>query len=253
MKNTTISISILLLACSCACKQAEQKSSAELSLLNKPIKISTMSTAYEFPDIQLPIHFYLDSIVVYDSTSRANLTAHYLQSAQPEKKKFNQMVLQFIKNQIATELADLDPYSEDSPALIAYSYMLRPVEIYLDSQRISVYNIIDTYSEGGNHHNYTQRSFNYDLRTNKMIKFDDVFDLRSKIDSVEFIRYAEQFANGCEEWEWPYKHLDFSFADSGIYINPNLSWACASTRSMLPACAANKYLKKSLQLQRQCE
>jgi len=138
----------------------------------------------------------------------------------------------------------VEPYEGNSTTTIIYSYQLGPTEIYTDSQIISISNIIDTYTEGGNHHNYTRYTFNYNLDANEPIGFNDVFSLKSKNDSTEFIAYAEQYTNGCAEWGRSYEYLDFSFTENGIYINPNLSWACMSTRSLLPTDAENRFIKK---------
>ena len=240
MKINTVPFFLLLIVYSCNFKQEGEKK----HLFTSQIEIPVASTAYEFSDIELPNSFYLDSIKIYDTISRANYEACYLQSDLPENKRFNQQMLQFVKNQIALEQMYVEPYEENSPIDIVHSYQLRPVEIYSDSQIISISNIIDTYTEGGNHHNYTRYTFNYNLNANKPIGFNDVFSLENKNDSTEFIIYAEQHTNGCSEWGWPYKYLDFSFVENGIYINPNLSWACVSTRSLLPADNENKFIKK---------
>jgi hypothetical protein len=245
MKIYTIQILLLLLVCSCNLKQEGKIESEKTDTLTNQIEMHVASTAYQFPDIELPQNYYIDSITIYDTVSRAKYNAYYLQSNLPEQKKFNQVIVQLVKDQIMIEQKYVDPYNGDSPIDIIYSYELRPTEIYLDSQLISISNIIDTYTEGGNHHNYTRYTFNYNLITNKAIEFNDVFSLQSKNDSTEFIVYAEQHVlNACTDWGWPYKYLDFSFAENGIYINPNLSWACISTRSLLPVDNNNKFIKK---------
>lgn len=241
----TIQIFLLLIICSCNSKQEKKIESNEADLAIRPIEIN--STAFEFPDIEIPNNFYLDSISFYDTLSRAKYDAYFLQSNLPEKKIFNQAMQKAIKEQIRIEQTFVEPYTEDSQIEVVYLYQLRPTEIFSFNDIISICNIIDTYTEGGNHHNYTWYSFNYDFYINKTIEINDVFNLKSKIDSTEFIDFAEQYIlnDGCTEWGWPYEYLDFSLTENGIYINPNLSWACIHTRSLLPVDADNKFINEN--------
>ncbi|MBK8805694.1 MAG: hypothetical protein IPO21_03190 [Bacteroidales bacterium] len=242
MNANTIQIFIMLLVFSSSCKPIKEVGSYKTDSAINHIGIST---AYKFPPLEIPKGMYLDSIAVYDSLSRAGYIAYYLQSKEIENVGFNQVILQEVKNQIIHEQQFVEPYEEDLPDEIIYSYILRPTEIYSNGQIISISNIIDTYYKGGNHHNYTRHTFNYDLKKHKPIRFNDVFRLQSKTDSAEFITFAEQFTlDGCTDWDLPYEYLDFSFANSGIYINPNLSWACISTRSLLPYETKNKFINK---------
>lgn len=243
MKNKIIQFLLLLFICSCNFKQEEKIENIEPDSLTNQINIAVESTAYEFPEIKLPDNYYLDTITIYDQRSKANYEAYYPQSTLPEMKRFNQAIFQFVNDQIKYEQEFVDSYEGDTETDIIFSYQLKPVEIYSDSIVISISNIIDTYTEGGNHHNYTRCTFNYNLLDNEMIEFSDIFNLQSRNDSIEFIAYAEQFANDCKEWGWPYEFLDFSFSENGIYINPNLSWACISTRSLLPFKNTNRFLR----------
>ncbi len=243
-KLNTIQLFLLALACSCNFIEESHSDSRGRDSLSNSTKISFPSTTYEFPNIELPKNFYLDSITIYDTISRASYTAYCLQSNLLENKKFNQEIQQFVKGLITIEQSYIDSYNENSPIDIIHSFLLRPVEIYTDSKIISVSNIIDTYTEGGNHHNYVRSTFNFNLNTNKLIQINDIFSLYNKNDSTEFVRYAEQHTNDCIEWGWPYKNLDFSFTENGIYINPNLSWACVATRSLLPLDEGNNFIKK---------
>lgn len=241
--NSSIAL-ILLFAMNCSSNDGPSKP-IQVNSLDRHNRRS-LSTAYTFPNIQIPRNFYLDSIIVYDTVSRAKYSACFIQSKQPEMKQFNQIVSQLIKDQILAEQKSVDPYDEDDPVDTAYHYRLKPVDIYSNDQIISIYNIIDTYANGGNHHNYTMHTINYDLSANKRIKFNDVFRLHNRKDSADFIEFSEEYTsnNECSQWSWPDKEVDFSFSDNGIYINPNVSWACVLTRYLLPITTANKFVRK---------
>ena len=248
MKHITIFFlfPLLLLFLFSACNINPKKpiiTSKEISPTNVAVENVVPSTEYDFPNVELPQNFYRDSLSRYDSLSRAKYDVYFLQSTLPAFTGFNQAMLQFIEARIKKEQKYLDVPDGNVFDQILHTYQLRPVEIYLDSQIISISNIIDTYTSGANHHNYTRRSFNYDLLTNELIEFDDVFHLQSRSDSTDFVQFAEQHTlNGCSNWGWVYDKLDFSYSKNGIYIYPNLSWACASTCALIPI-KGNNFVK----------
>ncbi|MEM7181001.1 MAG: hypothetical protein AAF518_08815, partial [Spirochaetota bacterium] len=221
------SIIILLFGYSCKSKQTDE--------VKEPPPI--VSTEYRYPSLSLPAKYHLSSIAVEDIS--ASYTGYYLQSNLMDKKKFNEMSLQFVIKQIKKEQSFIG-FEEGTSE---HSYTIRPTEVYTNGKIISVSNIIDTYTAGGNHHNYVRCSFNYDFMNNRIIELKDVFEIRNNKDMVKFINYVEKHTTGCSGWGESDKTLDFSFEKGGININPDLSWACTSTRAWIPINPKTKFIK----------
>ncbi len=232
MKIIALQILILLLICSCNSTQDNQ------NISNNNITDSVVvseSTAYLFPELEIPAGFYFDTIAVYDPLSRANYVSYFFISSKPEMKEFNNAITAAMEKQIRYEQSFVDPYNGDSPADPIYTYDLGPVKFYSDDRLISITHVADTYTEGGNHHNYSWFTFNFDLKKNRVIRFSDVFLLKSRKDSVAFVEFViRNEVEDCMDWSLPFDSVDFSFTDSGMYINPELSWACAQNRSFIP-------------------
>jgi hypothetical protein len=201
------------------------------------------STAYDFPEFKIPNAYYMDSLSVYDSITRSNYSVFFIQSKDSSQHQLNDSIRRTIDERITIDKSFLD--SNNMGSLNEYSYYARPIKCYSNQQIISITHMIDTYTDGGNHHNYDTRTFSYDLFKNKIIGFNDVFSIQSKQDSIEFISYLEQHViEGCSDaWEWPYSYIDFSFCSEGITINPNLSWACSGTLSILPVDSTNRFIR----------
>lgn len=237
-KFLSIVLSVFLVLASCKSEQDEIADQVDSN------EIIIESTAYEFPALEFPECFYLDSLRIYDSITRASYTAYFVQCDFSRMDTFNAASLAFAKAQIEHEQQYVDPYMGNEAFTTNFSYLLRPVEMYTNFQIYSISNIIDTYTEGGNHHNYTRKTFNYNSYTNELINFDDLFELTSKEDSIAFIDFAEENSSGCDDWDWPFSHLDFAFAEKGLYIYPNASWACGETYAFLPVYGHSKFIRK---------
>lgn len=233
MKLTAILVITLLLA-SCGSKQ-EKKTEPEIEDVVEEVYLN--STAYEYPEFNLPENFYLDSIYTYDSLSRASYSAYYLQSSLKDMTTFNSLMKADAWAQITKVQEFVDPYNEAFGDFeVIFSFGLRPISFFSDDNVISIRHIIDEYTEGAAHHNHTSYSFNYNLNKKQKMHFSDVFNLRTSADSLQFITTAEQrvIDGGCSSgWGSPHD-VDFSFGDEGIYIDPNLGWACSGTRSLFP-------------------
>lgn len=211
------------------------------------IRAHSESTAYEFPELEIPNTFYLDSISIYDSISDASYHAYFPQSSLSQLKIFNRKIIETLKALIQLEQSYIEPCDGKTSFDCGYSFDLRPVAFYSDERLISITNVVDTYGAGGNHHNYAWFTFNFDIKRNERIRFQDVFNLPSRADSVAFVESVlENSSESCiDGWGMPFDSVDFSFADSGIYINPELSWACAQNRSLLSMDSLRLYVRGS--------
>lgn len=232
MKLPALLISILLLA-SCT---SNEKNRVESETEEEIGEVHVVSTAYEYPEFELPENFYLDSIYTYDSLTRASYSAYFLQSSLDEMTTFNSLMKLDAWGQITRVQQYVDPYNEAFGDFeVIFSFVLKPVSFFSDKNVVSVRHIIDEYTEGGNHHNHSSYSFNYNLHKKQKVNFNDVFNLRTSTDSTQFFTTAEErvIGGGCTGWGNP-SNLDFSFGEEGIYIDPNLGWACGRTRSLFP-------------------
>lgn len=233
----------LLYSCS---SEQNVKIEPETLKAEEPItEIQLNSTAYHYPELVLPESYYLDTLSILDSISRGSYTSFFVQSTSKGSESFNELMKIDVMDHIKYVQGFVDPYSGDSQFETLFSYLLKPISFYKDDEVISITHIIDEYSEGGNHHNYGWHSFNYDLNKKHEIKFNDVFSVRSTADTLGFISLAEEHVldNGCIGWgniQW----IDFSFGKDGIYLNPDLSWACGQVRSLFPYNLKSKYMRK---------
>jgi hypothetical protein len=240
MKRFYCNIFVLLAVGSCISKQ--ENSSNHDSTLSK--SIAPPSTAYKFPELKIPDTFHFDTISIYDSILRSRYDAHYLQSSLPQMKIFNRAIRNAMKARIQLEQSYADTDNGNVLGDPVFTYDLKPIEFYSDGHIISITHIADTYAEGANHHNYAWFTFNFDLKKNERIRFQDVFNLQDQQDSVAFIESVYQHKiEDCMDWNMPFDSVDFSFTTNAIYINPELSWACALNRSLLPMDSLRKYIK----------
>lgn len=238
---------LALLIClfySCSFLQNKRIKALKSDFVNQNL---TFSTAYNFPELKIPKDFYFDSISIYDSVSRAEYDSYFIQSSVPNMKEFNQIIAKAVNERIKFEQLYVDSYVGDAPGYPIFTYIMRPIEFYSDDDKISITHVIDTYSEGGNHDNYSWFTLNYDLKNDKLIHFKDVFDLPASKDSADFVEFVVRNKIAfCMDWTMPFDSVDFSFTSNGIYINPELSWACGQNRSLLPADSLYIYVKHKL-------
>jgi hypothetical protein len=233
----------LLLALLSACNTATNESKIGTDSLPPDIPVP-VSTAYKFPELNWPPGYSLGMLALYDSASRARYEADFLQSSAQSLNGFSEASLEAVKQRIQYEQQYVDPYKGDSPVDPMYTFKMAPVAFYSDSSVISVTYVADTYGEGGNHHNYSWFTFNYDLKKKKRICFRDFFGLRGRKDSVDFagLVYRHRLED-CMDFDAPFDSVDFAFTAGGIYINPELSWACAQNRSLIPTDSLRHFIK----------
>jgi len=234
MKHLTLLVLVLVLA-SCENNQ-DEKVDSEPEIEEDLGEVHVVSTAYEYPEFKIPENYFLDSISIYDSLTRASYSAFYLQSSEEGMTTFNSLMKLDAQAQIMKTQQYIDPYNEAFGDFeVIFSFVLKPVSFFSNPNVVSVSHIIDEYTEGGNHHNHSSYSFNYSLPKKQKVNFNDVFNLRTSEDSIQFFTTAETrlVDGGCTGWGNP-TNLDFSFGEEGVFINPNLGWACSGTRSLFP-------------------
>lgn len=199
-------------------------------------QIEPPSTAFEFPTLTPPVGFYLDSLETFDSLDRAQYSSYFYRSRLPEMADFNHAIAQAVQMRVDWERSFVDPYHSDGYSEVVYSYLLRPTAIYVNDKVISITHVADTYGEGGNHHNYAWFTFNFDRVRKRRIGFQDLFPLPTRQDSAEFVARVQRNAlRECMDWGLPFDSVDVSIAEGGIFINPELSWACGPNLAFLPA------------------
>jgi hypothetical protein len=199
-----------------------------------PVLITT-DYVFDFK-VKIPPGFYFDTLTVRDSINKAVYTLYCLQSSSSQMKKFNSTIKNELLKNVNKEIGTSEMIYENIPVDPLYTYELGPYELFMDEKMLSLCCIIDTYGWGGNHHNYSWYTFNYDLKKNKIIRFEDVFKLKSSSDSIEFARLANRQMDDVyrSDWSSPLEPVDFSFVKKGICINPELSWANSMQRAFLP-------------------
>jgi len=212
----------------------------------KPTNKGKESTDYTFDlKIKLPKGFYFDTIVIKDSIRRAEYELYCLQSSLPGMVKFNRAIRKELVKNVKKDMQYVDPYNGDEVIDPIYNYELGPFEFYISDKLLSLCCIIDTYTWGGNHHNYSWYTFNFNLMTNTIIRFKDVFKLKNSKDLATFaeiIKRHQQGDSGCTDWESPIDSVDFSFVKKGICINPELSWACGMQRAFLTPDSLKRFM-----------
>jgi len=243
MKKLIFGILIATLAFSCNqspqensqnTKSAKPLSCSDYGRIFEPTDTGFASTDYVFDfNIELPEGFFFDTITINDSVYRARYNLYFLQCSLPGMEKFNKAIRQEILSNVDKDKQYLDPCKGDEPIDPIYTYELGPFELFKNNKILSLCCIIDTYTEGGNHHNYSWYTFNYNLKENKVIQFSDLFVLQSKKDSVEFIRLISLNQNEETNYmdiESSFDSVDFSFVKKGLCFNPELSWAVSMQR-----------------------
>ncbi|MFH2095465.1 MAG: hypothetical protein ABIJ16_07165 [Bacteroidota bacterium] len=226
-----IAICLLLAAFLTACYCPDEKETAVEFTVPE-------STAYDFNnDLQLPRGLYRDTSFLYDSVTCSVFYSVLVLSSLPDMNEFNRMVRTIHDQRIRYELSFVDTNKEESPVDPVFTWDMRPVETFMNGNLISICYVVDTYTHGGNHHNYSWFSINYDREKKQEIGFSDIFMLQNHEDTTSFIELVVCNAeiNGCMDLSFSYGPPDFSISDSGIRINPDLSWACSMNRSFLPA------------------
>lgn len=241
MKENSFYILLLLLFGAC---NTGNKGTVDNKVVAPDIIVDN-STAYHFPQFKNPPGFYSDTISLYDSLSQANYFSVFLQSTQSELQGFNKSIALAVKKRMEYEQLYVDPFTGNG-AVPAFTYELKPTNFYSDTEVISITHVIDTYAEGGNHHNYTWFTFNYNLKKNTPIYFKDLFYLRNIKDTLAFLDIVngQPDTTGCNNWVVSLADTDFSFAKDGIIFNTESS-ACGSRHIVISFNSCSKYLKAS--------
>lgn len=243
MKTFRFYICLFLLLSACHSKKA-QVEKKENYLEEIPSEMLP-STAYQYPDVDIPPSFFLDSLLLEDTLRQAAYNIYFLQAEQPELAAFNQAMRAALKSEISYDRQQLDTCSI-CPKYPVYWYKQRPTDFYMDDQIISVTTVVDTYTQGGNHHNYHTQTYNFAIDEYRFVTFDKLFRVESATDSLAFIAFAESYVqDGCS-WGWGKldEDLAFAFVEEGIAIYPNLSWACSGTWALLPRDSTNRFLRE---------
>ena len=247
--NLIFIFTIIILTGIYSCNQSKTNDTSDFERNSKTtLGLDLESTDYEFDfDLKLPPEYYFDTLTIYDSVSQAHYTSYCLQSSLPEMNKFNEAIIKTLKKRVKYEQLYVGPYPGNDNTDPVFTYELGLFEFFANNQIISLCHIVDCYTEGANHHNYSWFTFNYNIELNKIISFKDVFDLSGKDDSISFLAFTKRnkIKDACMDWELPFDSVDFSFNDKGIYINPELSWACSMNRSLLPANSLEKFTTKN--------
>lgn len=206
--------------------------------------VASTDYIFDLKKVKLPLTFRFDSIQTTDSARRAEYCVYTIKGWAPRYRKFNEMLYRKLTIQIIREQILLETTNSKEPYYTKYWYELGPFELYANEKLISLCCLIDTYSHGGNHHNYTWCTFNYDLKNESVIEFSDLFSLKGKKDTLAFNEAIQSHLKpgGCyDQQRFP---VDFSFVKNGIVINPELSWACGMPRAFFGYGQMDAFLTK---------
>ena len=215
-----------------ACKK--QKNDKEYEEFNE-IESEIPSTAYKYPEIELPKNFRSINLSINDTLTNESYEISCLQSNLLEYEAFNKAIRNALIDYVMPQGIFLDNTLNSHEDYHYSSLKLHPVEIFINNNIISVTYVEDSYSYGAAHHNHGWFSFNYDIKKKQPIGFENVFKIKTSSDSTDFLSYvAENQYRNCLDWYKPYESMDFSFSKKGIHINPALIWACGLNRSLLP-------------------
>ncbi len=203
-------------------------------------------TSYHFPKLATPANYFAKDISVYDSVDQADYNAQVFLSKLSALKIFNDAMTRSISKYIRNEQSYVEPYDGQSYTT-AYTLVLKPVAFYENNQFISATHVVDTYSAGGNHHNYRWFTFNYDKSQKRALSFTDVFEIKTTKDSLSFVALLNRHNTGsCKVWSLPLGHIDFSFTQSGISFNPN-SLTCWGEHAVVSVDSCSRFMRKCYQ------
>lgn len=250
MRLNSIPIILALFASSCnfSTNAPETNSNSGDDINNSLADVYSDDTSYDFDrDISLPPTYYFDTLYLHDTATNAHYISYCVQSTQPDMEDFNLAIKTALEEKVLYEKSFVDSSFNYHIDFQRFDYELALIKFYSNERVLSISYVKDDYTSGAAHHNHSWYTFNFDLKTNQIIRFEDVIILENHDDSIAFITFAEQHVmeGGCHDnWGFAYKYLDFSFGDKGIYFKPYLGWSCGSTRSYLPAFELGYFLKK---------
>ena len=102
-----------------------------------------------------------------------------------------------------------------------YTCNIGPIEYYSNDDVISILFIQDTYTEGGNHHNYGYCSFNYNVIEEQELRFDDLVSNSSEFNKMTGI---DTIYHECDRFSEDYHCFYFGLSDSTINIYNKYDW-----------------------------
>lgn len=192
-------------------------------------------TEYKAPfEQELPPDFFLDTLFIRKEEKKADYTALYPRSNDPLKENFNHAMLADILVNIQSDARFVDDQDHKEASETVYWYSMKPFEFYSNERLISICYIVDSYAQGGNHHNYDWYTFNYDLKNDTPIRFHEVFRLYTEGKQAFSDAVNRNLPDGCKTGtNDDLNNSDFSFVEDGIVINSALSWSCGMQRSLL--------------------
>ena len=202
------------------------------------------STDYQFPEVTLRKGWEWEDIVIEDSLERSIYAARF--PLAPDSLEWaNPLISKAVQSRIDYEAGFVDPYQGESPQSPIFSYNMGLTGFHLDAARLSLRFVIDCYTEGGNHHNYSWYGINIDLKKRSRMGFKDVFRLRGQQDSLAFVEMVHRHAEepDCMDWGLPFDSVEFVYKQDSIEILPDLSWACGMNTSSIPLDSLKRFLR----------
>lgn len=201
-------------------------------------------TGYQFPETTLPTGWDWEEITLEDSLERSIYHAQF--PLAPDALEFlNPLISKAVQSRIDDEAAYVDPYQGESPSSPIFSFEMGLTAFYMDASHLSLRFVIDCYTEGGNHHNYSWFAVNIGLLQRSLLGFQDVFRLRGRNDSLAFVEVVRRHAadQDCMDWGLPLENVEFAFKQDSIQILPELSWACTMNTSTIPRDSLKRFLR----------
>ncbi len=244
MKSLILICSIALLGYACDSKQSEansepkkEKVEVDTTQLTEPseeLLIESVSTAFQFPAFRdLTDDFFIDTL--RQSFLEGQASFHYNYCAHITDTTFNDLIVEAIQANIDYEMSfietDLTPNTN-------YSMTCKPVHMYVNDEIISVQQVQDSYTEGGNHHNYDWLSFNYDRQNQSFLDFKDVFTINRMQEKEAFIALLESYnpssCLGCDISIDFDEDMYFVFKEDSVVFMRQPQWACGMPVTAVP-------------------
>jgi hypothetical protein len=237
-----------------ACGPTKEKEKEPASKPLEPPPIETVGTdmVFSFETADIPKGFVLDTLVEEDTVKKVFFIMYWFKAMDDSLSDYNQSMTTVFEQEVQRELTYYDvPANEYESSDNEFG----PMRIVVGDRYISTAFIRDSYTNGGNHHNYDHYSLNFDLRTRKLLWFNREFRLKTRKDSLNFRalvgRHLErdpQDLSGCCN-----DTIDFFLAGDTVYFGPYLSWAEGLQTSAIVVDSLKPFLNKKESLHRHLE
>lgn len=207
------------------------------------IEVPSTDMVFSFDQEKIPNGFALDTLFYEDTIKRVSFTVYYFKGMGDSLQDYNTCIQAALMAHFNRMLTFYDlPLEEFQTSTDEYG----PQQVVANKKWINTQFISDSYTDGGNHHNYGWFSLNYNREKKKMVWFSHEFQLRTQKDSLDFralvgrhLEKDRQDLSGCCN-----DSVDFFVRGNDLVFGPYLSWAEGLQTSTLPLDSLVKFLNR---------